>query len=135
MCKTLRLAYIAEIYEDIPCDNASQFLEILFQKELDLREEAKAERLVRKVNFIQKKTLSSFQWNNHIHFPSHIDEKELCTLHFIERQENVILTGSPGTGKSHLATGLGYEACKRGFEVRFYRVSELAEQLERAWRR
>ncbi|WP_053075051.1 ATP-binding protein [Ornithinibacillus californiensis] len=40
--------------------------------------------------------------------------------------------GSPGTGKSHLATGLGRKACELGYEVRFLRVSLLVEQLEHA---
>lgn len=134
MCKVLRLAHVHDIYSDIPYENSIQFLENLFQKELQLREETKAERLIKKAKFLQKKSLSSFQWSEKIHFPSQIDSNELCTLNFIGRQENVILTGAPGTGKTHLATGLGYEACKQGLEVRFYRVSDLAEALERAWR-
>ena len=133
MCKTLRLAYVSDIYSDIACENPTQFLEALFQKELQLREEAKTERLIKKARFLQKKSLSSYQWSEQIHFPSHIDSKELCTLNFITRKENLILTGAPGTGKTHLATGIGYEACKQGLEVRFYRVSDLAEVLERAW--
>lgn len=99
-----------------------------------MREESKAERLIKKAKFHQKKSLSSFQWNEQIHFPTHMDSHELRTLNFIGRKENVILTGAPGTGKSHLATGIGYEACDRGLEVRFYRVSDLVEALERAWR-
>lgn len=133
MCKTLRLAHVSDIYSDIPCEDPTRFLETLFQKELQLREEAKAERLVKKARFLQKKSISSFQWSDQIHFPSHIDSKELCTLNFIARKENLILTGAPGTGKTHLATGIGYEACKQGLEVRFYRVSDLADVLERAW--
>lgn len=133
MCKSLRLAYVSDIYSDIPYENPTQFLETLLQIELQLREEAKAERLIKKARFLQKKSLSSFQWSEQIHFPSHIDSKELCTLNFIARKENLILTGAPGTGKTHLATGIGYEACKQGLEVRFYRVSDLAEVLERAW--
>ena len=54
-------------------------------------------------------------------------------MSFIRRKENIILTGAPGTGKTHLATAIGYEACKKGLEVRFYRVSDLAEALEKAW--
>ena len=134
MCKTLRLAYIDDIYKDISFENPNQFLEDLFQKELQLREEAKGERLIKKAKFLQKKSLSSFQWNEQIHFPSHIDSEELNTIDFIGRRENLILTGAPGTGKTHLATGIGYEACRKGLEVRFYRVSDLAEALEKAWR-
>lgn len=133
MCKNLRLAHVSEIYPDIPYDNPTQFLETLFQKELQLREVTKAERLIKKAGFLQKKSLSSFQWNEQVHFPPHIDSQELCTLNFISRKENLILTGAPGTGKTHLATGIGYAACKQGLEVRFYRVSDLAEVLERAW--
>lgn len=134
ICKTLRLAHVSDVYSDIPYENPVQFLEDLFQKELQLREEAKAERLIKKAKFLQKKSLSSFQWNGQIHFPSQIDSEELCTLNFIGRKENLILTGAPGTGKSHLSTGIGYEACKQGLEVRFYRVADLAEVLEKAWR-
>ena len=134
MCKILRLAHVSDVYCDIPYENPVQFLEDLFQNELQLREEAKAERLIKKAKFLQKKSLSSFQWNGQIHFPSQIDSEELCTLNFIGRKENLILTGAPGTGKSHLSTGIGYEACKQGLEVRFYRVADLAEMLEKAWR-
>lgn len=133
MCKTLRLAHINDIYADIPFDDRTQFLETLFQRELELREEAKAGRLIKKAKFLQKKSLSSFKWSEQIHFPSHIDSGELCSLNFIGRKENLILTGAPGTGKTHLATGIGYEACAKGLEVRFYRVSDLAELLEKAW--
>lgn len=134
MCKKLRLAYVSDIYEDIVYENPMQFLEELFQKEMELRDEAKANRLIKKAKFIQKKTLSAFQWSENIHFPSQIDAEELCSLRFIDRKENLILTGAPGTGKTHLATGIGYKACNEGLEVRFYRVSDLAELLEKAWR-
>ena len=73
ICKTLRLAYVNEIYEDIHFENPTQFLEELFQKELQFREETKSERLIKKAKFTQKKSLSSFKWNEQIHFPAHID--------------------------------------------------------------
>lgn len=134
MCKTLRLAHVNDIYSGISYENPAQFLEDLFGKELQLREETKVERLIKQAKFLQKKSLSSFQWKEQIHFPAQIDSHELCTLNFISRNENLILTGAPGTGKSHLATGIGYEACKQGLQVRFYRVSDLGEALESAWR-
>ena len=79
MCKTLRLAYVSDIYADIPFENSIQFLEALFQKELDLREEAKAARLIKKAKFLQKKSLSSFQWSEKIHF-LHILILKNCVL-------------------------------------------------------
>ena len=54
---------------------------------------------------------------------------ELMRCEFVDRRENVLLIGGSGTGKTHLATALGVEACGRGKRVRFYRVTELATQL------
>lgn len=133
MCKSLRLAHVADIYGSIVFENSAQFVEALLNKELELREEAKAARLIKKAKFMQEKTLTSFEWSEKIHFPHQLDSQELVQLHFIERKENLIFTGSTGLGKTHLATALGHEACRKGFEVRFYRVSDLAEVLEKAW--
>jgi DNA replication protein DnaC len=54
---------------------------------------------------------------------------ELIRCEYIDHRENVLLVGGSGTGKTHLATVLGMEACARGKRVRFYRVTELATQL------
>jgi DNA replication protein DnaC len=48
---------------------------------------------------------------------------------YIEIRENVLLIGTSGTGKTHLATALAVEACAQGKRVRFYRVTELVTQL------
>jgi DNA replication protein DnaC len=57
---------------------------------------------------------------------------ELMRCEFVDRRENVLLVGGPGTGKTHLATALGLEACQRGKRVRFFRVTELVTQLMEA---
>jgi DNA replication protein DnaC len=54
---------------------------------------------------------------------------EILRGDFISRKENVLLVGGSGTGKTHLATALGVEACGQGKRVRFYRVTELVTQL------
>jgi DNA replication protein DnaC len=54
---------------------------------------------------------------------------ELMKCEFISRKENVLLIGTAGTGKSHLATAMGIEACGQGKRVRFARVTELVTQL------
>ncbi|WP_241358430.1 IS21-like element helper ATPase IstB, partial [Klebsiella pneumoniae] len=56
----------------------------------------------------------------------------ICDLHFLKEKQNLLLLGSPGTGKTHLSTALGLKACERGYEVRFFRVADLVEQLEAA---
>lgn len=54
---------------------------------------------------------------------------ELMKCEFISRKENVLLIGTAGTGKTHLATAIGIEACGQGKRVRFARVAELVTQL------
>lgn len=134
MCKALRLAHTARIFEDIQFENPRQFLEGVLSKELQLREADKIERHIKKARFLQRKSLSDFQWHEQIHLPNQLDIKALEELHFIREKENLILTGSPGTGKTHLATAIGYEACNQGMEVLFYRVSDLVADLEKAWK-
>lgn len=134
MCKSLRLAYVADIYEEIQFDSPTQFLEALFTEEFRLREKAKIQRLIKNAKFLDSKNLSNYEWHEQIRFPAQLDKEELISLQFIDRKQNVVLVGSPGTGKSHLATGLGRKACELGYEVRFLRVSLLVEQLEHALR-
>lgn len=132
-CKLLRLAYVADLYEKIPFENPEQYLLAILQQEIELREIAKGERFIKKAKFMNEKELVDYRWGDHIHFPSNLDRDRLESLTFIKRKENVILSGAPGTGKSHLATALGREACRNGYEVRFYRVADLIELLEKSW--
>jgi len=55
--------------------------------------------------------------------------RELMTGEYIDRHENVLLLGNSGTGKTHLATALGFAACQQGRRVRFWTVTGLVTQL------
>jgi len=134
MCKQLRLAHLADVYEDIPFGDREQFIAELLRRELALRKETKAKTLIKRARFLHHKSLASFEWRDQVHLPPKLDIGELESLNFIHRKENIVLSGSPGTGKTHLAVGLGHKACEQGKEVRFYRVADLAETLEKRWR-
>jgi DNA replication protein DnaC len=54
---------------------------------------------------------------------------QLETLEFIKEGQNIILGGSPGTGKSHIAIGLGIKACMQGYSVLFTQISKLLTQI------
>lgn len=58
--------------------------------------------------------------------------KELSTGEFIKKAENVIFLGKSGTGKTHLATSLGMEACRYGFRTRFTTGCGLVNELTEA---
>ena len=134
VCKQLRLAYIADIYEGIEWTGHTEYVTALLQKELALREQTKVQRLIKKAGLPANKTLENYEWSKTMHFPQHLDKEELTGLSFIQRHENLILSGSPGTGKSHLASAIGRKACEQGHEVRFFRVSDLVSSLERLWK-
>lgn len=55
---------------------------------------------------------------------------DLATLEFIKNGQNLILTGNPGTGKTHIAIGLGIRACEHGFRVLFTTVPYLVTALK-----
>jgi len=57
---------------------------------------------------------------------------ELARCEWIQRRENVILIGNPGTGKTHLAIALGLAACRRGHAVRFFTAAALVNALVEA---
>lgn len=69
-----------------------------------------------------------------VRFPPQLTQLGLTSLGFIKQKQNIVLSGAPGTGKTHLVTGLGRQACRAGYEVRFYRVADLVALIETAWR-
>lgn len=73
---------------------------------------------IRSAGFPYEKTLADFDWSFQPSVPRARVE-ELATLRFMERAENVLLVGSPGVGKTHLAIAVGIEAVRARREVRF----------------
>ena len=55
--------------------------------------------------------------------------RELLRGEYIGKKENILLVGNPGTGKTHLATALGFAACSQGKRVRFITTTALVTQL------
>ena len=66
-CKMLRLAYVSDLYQKIPFESPKQYLMELLQQEIDLRELAKGERLIKKAKFMNEKEYNEYQWGEHIH--------------------------------------------------------------------
>lgn len=86
------------------------------------------ERNIKNARFEGIKTIESFDFT----FPSSINKeklKDLCTLNFINKKENILFIGPPGVGKSHLASALGLLTCHIGLKVLFTPAHELIAKL------
>lgn len=101
------------------------------EAEVAAREARITRQRVRSSGFPCVKTLSGFDWSFQPSVPRAKIE-ELATLRFIEGAENVLLVGSPGVGKTHLAVALGIEAVRARKEVRFMDCARLVDDLKDA---
>jgi DNA replication protein DnaC len=109
------------------CDYVSFLLRLVEREALD-REQRAAERRVKNAHFPLLKTLDTFDFTAQ---PS-LSEKlirELMGGEYVERHENVLLVGNSGTGKTHLASALGFAGCTQGRCVRFFTVKALVTHL------
>ena len=55
--------------------------------------------------------------------------RELLRWEYLDKKENVLFVGNPGTGKTHLVCALAFSACAQGRNVRFYTATDLVTQL------
>jgi len=104
------------------------FLLRLTERELIEREQRAAQRRIKAAKFPVLKTLDTFQFDQQPSINRHL-VVELMRGEYLEKQENILLMGNPGTGKTHLATALGHAACTQGKRVRFFSVTALVTQL------
>ena len=114
-------------------ENVDHLGYLLQLSELELleRERRAAERRLKAARFPALKTLDTFDFTARPSIKKPL-VTELLRCAYIDARENVILAGNPGTGKTHVATALGIEACSRGKKVRFCRVTELITTLMEA---
>lgn len=108
-----------------------RFLHALFTQEQESRVVAKRARLTRNASFPVIKTLSDYDWSN-LNWPPDWGRAQLTSFEFITRQENLVLYGDVGTGKTHLAIAVGYAACQAGYRVKFATAASLVAQLRHA---
>ena len=104
------------------------FLLRLTERELIEREQRAAERRIKNAKFPVLKTLENFDFK----VQASINEtmvRELSACEYIASRENVLMIGNSGTGKSHLATALGFAACSQGKRVRFWSATALVTYM------
>ena len=106
----------------------AQFLELLFQDEVNVRHQRLLARRRKSADFREPRSLENFDFG----FNPSINRAqiyELATCQFVRQQRDVLLVGPPGVGKSHLAQAIGLEALKAGFVVLYRSIFDLVREL------
>jgi DNA replication protein DnaC len=106
-----------------------QFLELIFQDELNVRQQRLIEKRKKAAGFRDHKTLEDFDWA----FNPTIKRQQMYDLasgQFIRQRRDVLMIGPPGLGKSHLVQAIGYHAIKAGFQVYYTSIFDLVRDLQ-----
>lgn len=110
----------------------SEFLDRLLQNELGYKSEKQISMHLNMAKLPFKKTIETFDFD----FQPSLDKKkihELASNAYIERAENIILLGPPGTGKTHLAVAFGIKAIQQGYRPLFCQAATLVASLTKAY--
>jgi DNA replication protein DnaC len=135
--KSLRLPTVLREYGKLAKQAAAegldhvQFLARLIELEMIDRERRMIERRIKAAKFPAVKSLDSFDFKA-IASLNKMQVLELARCEWIERRENVIALGPSGTGKTHIALGLGLSACQKGLSVGFVTAAALVHELMEA---
>jgi len=108
-----------------------QFVSMLTDAEWDDKNNRKIARLIKNARFHYKAAIENIVYDE----TRNIDRNlilRLAECDFIEKTENILITGSTGVGKSYLATALGYQACINGYRVMYHNTTKLFSKLKMA---
>jgi DNA replication protein DnaC len=108
-----------------------QFMAMLVESEWDDRNNRKTERMMNNARFHYKASVEDIVYDE----SRNINRNSLIRLaecDYINRNENVLITGSTGVGKSYIATALGNQACINGYRTMYFNVTKLFSKLKMA---
>lgn len=127
--------YLPKYIDEINRNDIS-FVDALYElteKEIEFKADRASLFNIKVAHFPFNRTLDEFDFD----FQPSINKKEildLATLRFIEEKKNILFMGSPGVGKTHLATALGIEAAKKRNSVYFISCNDLITNLSNAFK-
>lgn len=133
----LKLNNFSENYQNYSTEVDQQHLSFneallrLTESELQYRHKQEIQKRIQRAKFPIIKRIEEFDFN----FQPSVNKQEIIglkSLGFLSNHQNILLVGSPGVGKTHLAIGLGIIACENGFKTLFINCHELLLSLRTA---
>ena len=135
--KKMRLHAMAETYHNsVQAGNGQdytidQYLAMLVDNEWEDRQNRKISSLVNKARFKAQASVTDIDYSH----PRNLDRNlfdRLTSLDFIRRNENIIITGPTGSGKSYLAQALGMQACRMLYKTFYFNMARLMDEISLA---
>ena len=108
------------------CD---EYLALLADHQWEARENGKIERLLKHAAFRQNASLADIDYAAQRNLDRNMFAR-LGTLDFLRRNENIIICGTSGTGKSYLSQALGHQACMSGTKTLYAVTAQLFKKLK-----
>lgn len=108
---------------------ADELLNTLIQAEWEDRENRKINRYLKSARFRYNASVEEIDFSAHRNLDKNMVLR-FADCSFIERKENILISGATGTGKSYLATALGHQACLRGYRVLYFNTQKLFPRLK-----
>ena len=139
LCRALKAPSMAKAYERL-AERARQedwtheeFLAACLEREVAARQTNGGELRIKAAHFPARKSIEDFDFE-HQRSLKRDTIAHLGALDFVAARDNVVFLGPPGTGKTHLATGLGIRACQAGHRVAFATATDWVSRLAQAHR-
>lgn len=110
---------------------ADEMVSFLIQSEWDERQNRTINRLITNARFRYNANVESLHYDNN----RNLDKNQIlryADCSYIKENENILITGSTGIGKSYIATALGYQACMLGYKVMYANTNKLFSRLKMA---
>ncbi|AUS04889.1 IS21-like element helper ATPase IstB [Pseudotamlana carrageenivorans] len=133
--RKMRLTAMAELHHNHLSDNRiegltpDQYLALLTDHQWEDLQNRKIKRLTTQAAFKQGATLTDINYLHNRSLDRNMFER-LATLDFVQKKENLIITGSSGVGKSYIAQALGHQACMMNKRTLYTNTARLMKRLK-----
>jgi DNA replication protein DnaC len=117
--------------KEIQAETHLDFLLELFTEEVEERDRKRRSAYIKAAKFDLIKTFQKYTFED-IKFPAALSPDDILNVAFVPKKENLILYGTVGAGKTHMAIAAGIAACNAGFRVKFWRTPVLVNALTEA---